>query len=99
MSYSFSVQAPSKDEAKAAVAAEFDKVMASQPTHATDKDAAVAAAGAFIDMLRNPAEGQVISVGMHGSLGWDVPDPKEFTGAGVGISASLVAKPADAAGG
>lgn len=89
MSYSFGVKAATKAEAKAAVAVEFDKVVASQPTHATDKDAALAAAGAFIDMLTDPGEGQVISVNMHGSLGWNSPDPTSFTGAGVGISVSL----------
>lgn len=94
MSYSFSVQAPSKDEAKAAVAVKFDEVVASQPTHAADKDAAVAAAGAFIDMLTDPAEDQVISVSLHGSLGWSVPEPTSFTNAGVGISASLAVKAA-----
>jgi hypothetical protein len=93
MSYSFSVQAPSKDEAKAALAAQFDAVVVSQPTHAADKNAAITAASAFIDMLTDPDETQIISVSMHGSLGWNTPDPKSFTGAGVGISASLVAKP------
>jgi len=92
MSYSFNVQAANKAEAKTAAAAKFDEVVASQPVHVADKEAALAAAGAFIDMLTDPDESQIISVSMNGSLGWNVPDPTSFTGAGVGISAALLSK-------
>lgn len=89
MSYSFSVKAASKDEAKAQIAAKFDEVIASQPTHAADKSAALATAGSFIDLLKDVPEGHEISVSMHGSLGWNHDAPEQFTGAGVGVSASL----------
>lgn len=89
MSYSFSVMGATKDEAKTLIEAEFDKIIASQPVHAADKAAALAAAGAFIDLLTDPPEGKVVRVSMHGSLGWNEPDPKSFTGSGVGVSAQL----------
>ncbi len=93
MSYSFSINALTKADAKSAVANNFADVVERQPIHAADKDAALAAAGAFIDMLTDPTEDQAINVSMHGSFIWSEPEPKSFTGAGVGISASLVAKP------
>ena len=71
MSYSFSVKASTKDEAKAAVAAEFNKVVATQPIHARDKAAALANASAVIDLLSDdvPA-GYVIGVSCNGYVGW-----------------------------
>lgn len=56
MSYSFAITGASKAEAAAKVASEFDQVVANQPSHATDKDGAVAAANAFINLLREPRE-------------------------------------------
>lgn len=94
MSYSFSVNAASKAEAKQKIATAFDSVVASQPSHAADREAALAAGGAFIDLLTDPAGDQQIQVSMHGSLGWRRwrhDDPKAFTGAGVGVSATVTA--------
>lgn len=91
MSYSFAVSGVTKSEALAGVVAKFDEVVAAQPTHASDKPAAVAAAKAFIDLLKEPEEGEHITVSMHGSLGWhhtDVP-PVTFLSGGVGVSASV----------
>lgn len=48
MSYSFSVSAPNKEAAKAAVAAKFDEVVAAQACHARDREQVLAAAGAMI---------------------------------------------------
>lgn len=91
MSYSFSVAAASKADAVAKVAAAFDQVVASQPTHAADKEAAVAAAGAFIDLLQDPGEGEQIAVNMYGSLGWKQSDapPTSFISGNVSVSASV----------
>jgi hypothetical protein len=71
MSYGFSVSAATKAEAKAAVAAEFDKVVANQPIHARDKVAALANAEAIIDLLADdvPAD-HVIAVSCNGYVGW-----------------------------
>lgn len=72
MSYSFAISAASKAEAKASVAVEFDKVVASQPIHARDKAAALVNAGAVIDLLADdaPGDGFVIGVSLDGYVGW-----------------------------
>ena len=85
MSYSFNVTAPTKDEAKEKITAEFDKVIASQPVHAADRDAAQAAAHAFVDVLSAPADGEEIRVSVHGSVGWRTEG--NFTHSNIGVSA------------
>lgn len=92
MSYSFSVTAAGKAEAKQKIAEAFDNVVTNQPTHAADRDASVSAGGAFVDLLEDPADGQEIHISMHGSLSWRHDHPETFTGAGVGVSAALRAK-------
>lgn len=91
MSYSFAVSGSSKADVIAKVAAEFDKVAANQPTHGSDKDAAVTAAGAFVGLLQEPTDGQKISVNMSGSLGWNYSDapPTAFVSASVSVSAFI----------
>lgn len=69
MSYSFNVQAASKAAAKDAVVAKFDEVIATQPIHARDKDAALANANAVIDLLADDDERE-ISVSVNGYVGW-----------------------------
>lgn len=71
MSYSFNVQAATKQDAKAAVALAFDRVIETQPIHARDKSAALANAGAVIDLLADDApNGHVIAVSCNGFVGW-----------------------------
>lgn len=90
MSYSFSISADSKADARAKVRAELDKVVASQPVHAADKAAAEYAAEAFIGLLVAPVEGERICVSMHGSLSWR--SEGVYIGANVGVSASVQSK-------
>jgi hypothetical protein len=92
MSYSFSVVGTSKADVKQKIADSFINVVTSQPSHAADRDAAQAAGGAMVDVLGDPAEGQEILVSMHGSLSWQHDVPETFTGASVGVSATLRAK-------
>lgn len=87
MSYSFSVTAPSKAEAKEKIAAEFDKILASQPVHAADRASAQAAAEAFVDVLSGPADGEEIAVTVNGYV--SLRAEGEFTGASVGVTASV----------
>ena len=95
MSYSFSVVAGSKDEAGVKVEAELGKVVASQPSHEFDRQAAQDAAEAFIDVLREPGEGERVGVSVSGSLSWQSADV--FTGASVNVSAWIApAEPAKA---
>lgn len=67
MSYSFSVVGASKADVKQKIADSFVNVVTSQPSHAADRDAAVAIGGAMVDVLKDPAEGQEIHVSVHGS--------------------------------
>ena len=87
MSYSFPVKATSKDDAKKQIADQMANVVNSQPDHALDQAAVVAAASAFVDMLDIP-DGSEMIMNVHGSVSWSnhVDQPKLYTGAGVGIS-------------
>lgn len=94
MSYSFSVTADTKAEAKQKIADAFATVVSNQPTHSADRDAAVACAQAFVDILADPQEGCEIYLNMHGSLGWrgDAGGQPEFLSGGVSVSASTRSK-------
>lgn len=65
MSYSFIVRGSSKDDAKAKLADELAKVVASQPVHAADQAAAQAAAEGMVDVL--PDTDEDIQVSVNGS--------------------------------
>lgn len=93
MSYSFSASGATKVEALDAVAMEINKVVSTQPMHEADRKGAMAAAEAFVGVLRDPVEGEVISVSMSGSLGWtgDAADAPQFTSASVNVSAYIMA--------
>lgn len=95
MSYSFTITAKSREEAKEKVKEQLDRVARDQPSHIADKDAALGAASAFVDLVTIP-EGRDVRVSVSGSLGWqhDTPkneagQPETFNGAGVNVSASL----------
>lgn len=90
MSYSFSVTAESKAEAKEKIGQEFDKVVLSQPVHEVDRAAAEAAANAFVDVLVDPSEQQQIVMSCYGSVGWRAQG--EFHSANVSINASVAAR-------
>lgn len=70
MSYSFSVTAGTKMDATGQIREQFDAIVASQPRHAADKEAAVVAAQTLVRLLDEPSEGDEIYVNMSGSLGW-----------------------------
>ena len=95
MSYSFTVRAATKAEAKLKVAVELDKVVEHQPVHATDRDQAMTVATAFVDMLAEAGEKQDIVVSVNGWLSWsgETPSGTGFSGSCVGVSASVTAKP------
>lgn len=93
MSYSFTVRAGSKGEAKSKVAAELEKVVAAQPDHEADQQQANAVAAAFIDVLADDEETKDVALDMHGSLAWG--PGRAITSANISVSASLVAKDTD----
>ncbi len=90
MSYSFAIKADTKDDAGVKVEAELGQVALNQPSHAFDRQAAQNAAEAFIDVLRDPKEGEYVGVSISGSLSWQEADV--FTGASVNISAFIARK-------
>lgn len=92
MSYSFTVAAADKAAAKQRISEEFDRVVHQQPSHAADRDAAVAVGQAFVDALRDPGAGEEIHVNMYGSVGWKHDEPGALTSAGVTANASIRAK-------
>lgn len=93
MSYSFSVKAATKAEAKDAVAEYFDKqVVASQPVHARDRTAVLANAGAVIDLLADD-ETKDIYVSCNGYVTWSytcITGEPPFSGVSITCSAGHV---------
>jgi hypothetical protein len=69
MSYQFTAKGKTKEAAKQAVAAEFDKMMGVQPVHSKDRAAAIANAGAVIDLLAD-SEALGIQVTLNGYVSW-----------------------------
>lgn len=98
MSYSIGVRAPTIAAALAALAVKFDTdVVAHQPPHAKDKDAALATAEAMTKLLGEQPAGMEVFLSLNGSLGWrgmvqggDI----HITSAGVGATAYYAAPPA-----
>ncbi len=97
MSYSFSVRAASKAEAKDKVDAELAKVVESQAIHVRDRAQAQAVAEAFIDLLDDD-ETRDIDVNMHGSVSWrdtlvaGQEGEAVLIAAGVAVSAMLITR-------
>lgn len=90
MSYSFSVRASTKDDAGVKVEAELATVVAGQPVHEADRQAAQDTAEAFIDVLRDPSDSEEIVVSVSGSLSWS--EANVFTGAAVSVNAHIQPK-------
>ncbi|CAN7648724.1 hypothetical protein [Paraburkholderia terricola] len=96
MSYSFDFAVATKAEAKERVATELAAVVSVQPVHARDRDAALAAANTFIDMLSDD-DTKDIRVNVHGSVSypWSADMDVEavpLSQASVGVSAWHVPK-------
>lgn len=86
MSYSFSARAKTKADVLAAVNVEFDKVVAAQPVHAQDMDAARGVAATFVALLPDD-DTKDVAVTCNG---WISTTNDIITGTSVGCQASLV---------
>jgi hypothetical protein len=89
MSYSFTVAADTKDEAIRRIREKFDAIVKAQPSHASDREAAVVAAQTLVRLLAEPAEDDEVYVIMNGSLSWNADAPNEFLNAGLGVNVML----------
>ena len=91
MSYSFSVQAPTANDAIAAVTQKIDEVVASQPIHSQDRDAVIAAASSFINLV-SEQEGHELAVTVTGSVSnWhNGASIDSFTQASVNVGVRIV---------
>lgn len=95
MSYSFGVKAATKAEAYDACVAAMENVVLSQPSHAKDRDQALANVRAALDILPEVADKDV-AVSMNGYLSgtWSGNDVTEVIGVNISASAGLVARTA-----
>lgn len=85
MSYSITGTAPTVDEAKTKIAAEFDKIVAGQPVHEADRDEAQAVAETFLDKLASvPAK--VVNYAVAGSV---MQDENGIYGVSISVYATL----------
>ena len=91
MSYSFSVRGASKNDVLAEAKSKFDEVVAGERMHERDRPAALAAAEAFVGMLRDPGDGEVVVLTMYGSVGWEAEGA--LLSSGVSVSASVQRAP------
>jgi hypothetical protein len=87
MSYSFTVREADKFSAALSVQNELAKVIEQQEIHKKDCGQAFAAAHAFISLLDDDPESDVV-VTVSGSLSWDAPSMK-IRWASVNVSACL----------
>lgn len=83
MSYSFSARGRTPEEVFAKAGEEFATIISTQPVHAKDEAAILAAVTAMVSPLK-PQEDEQIVISVSGSLGWRSED--EFTSAQMGVS-------------
>jgi hypothetical protein len=98
VSYSFRAVGATKEEVLAKVATELDQVVDVQNVHAADRDAALAAATAFVGLLADDPE-QDICVDVNGSVSWKYSSEDPYganspplTNVSVGVTVSHIAK-------
>lgn len=91
MSYSFTVRAPNKTAAKAAVVEKFDQAVGNQKCHERDRAQALAAADAFVDLVADD-DSKDVYVNMAGSLQgtWEGSDVTRISSANLSITAALM---------
>jgi hypothetical protein len=95
MSFSFSIRAANKADAKAKCAQEMAKAVAGQACHARDLQQQLAAQHAVIDLLTDDADKDVY-VSASGSLAgqWTGTDVHRIEGAHISVSVSQVERKA-----
>ena len=94
MSYSFSIRPANKAELKSAISAELDKVVLQQPIHEIDRDTHEEAAGAMVDLVRDPYENEDMTASVAGSCWGDIADGKvkALNGGSINVSVGFTPK-------
>jgi hypothetical protein len=97
MSYSFSAKGATKHHALADAHQKFDEMVASQPVHKVDREAAFANLQKHMDLLPEAGTDEEVIVSMHGSVGgdmdWSTGEVRRLSTAGSGCSVSVCRKP------
>lgn len=89
MSFSFSFLAADVEAAKAEVRRHMEPVLQQQPDHERDYPHVLATADTYLELVGNPAAGQVLNVNVAGAVGWytDGNGEKVYTSASISVSA------------
>lgn len=93
MSYSISIRVAAVGLAAAALSAEFDKIVAQQPIHEADRAQALAVTEAYLGLIREPGEGEEISISLSGWVSTRGVEAEAFTSAAVSVQVSVVQTP------
>ncbi len=88
MSYSFTVKASTRKEAKDLVGEKLAEVVKGQQVHENDVHAAQDAVGALLDVVNEPEEDYVLRVSVNGSLNWR--EEGQFIGANLNVTVQTV---------
>jgi hypothetical protein len=93
MSFSFSVEDTTAEAVMEKVGQQLDEVVAQQPIHAIDHDAALDATASVIAILPEPAEGEEYRASVNGSVSYTSHEDTStiVTGVSLGVSV-LIAK-------
>jgi hypothetical protein len=91
MSFSFRTSGASKAAVLAAVQEQLDSLVKTQPPHAVDAPLVTAAAKAYVDLLPEPDENQVIRADIAGSLGgtWAGDEIQSLTSVNLSVTFNL----------
>ncbi len=93
MSYSQSLKATDKSNAKTVVATFIDTVIASQPAHAIDKDAILSNANNAIDLIADdPDKDIVMSITGYLSGDWSEGNITRVTGVNISFNVNTTAR-------
>lgn len=95
MSYSFNVLAASAATAALAVAAKLDETVAQQPIHEADKAQAYTTTEQLLDLVREPAEGEQISVSVSGSVSKYRAEDEGFNNVSLSVHVGVMPAPAE----
>lgn len=93
MSYSFNIRAATVALALAAVASEFDAIVAREPAHHVDKDKALSAVASYLELVPTAhLDGYELSVAVSGGIGgeWDGDTPQSLNFVAFSVQAAWV---------